>query len=176
MKKMQTIIAACVLFLGTALSGIAAAAGPPDHPHPMGGHWGHHEGWHHHKGGGDMFVTWAVKKNMMVQVLSQLSGKPADTIENQLKEKRLPAVLAEYKIDRKAFHDAIRTKADALIKLLADNGYLTQEQSTKIIKEMAERDQRRQERHEVMTRLIDKGLKEGTITKEQAEMLMPHHH
>jgi hypothetical protein len=151
MKRMQMVIAICVLSLGMVLCGIGYAEGPPGH----------------HRGGEPMGVSWMVRHNMMVQVLSELSGQPVDTVNQQLKEQQPRDILTAYKIDPKTFGEAMRTKATALIKLLTDNGYLTVEQSSKVQEKMGEFAQRRQ----LMSLLIEKGLADGTITQEQAQVL-----
>jgi len=145
------IVAICALSLSLVLCGIAYAEGPAGH----------------HRGGGPMGVSWMVRHNMMVQVLSELSGQTVDTIKQQLKEQGPRDVLTAYKIDPKAFGEAMRTKATALMKLLTDNGYLTAEQSSKVQEKMSEFAQRRQ----LMSLLVEKGLADGTITQEQAQML-----
>jgi len=116
-----------------------------------------------------MFLTHLVQHNMMVQVLSQLSQQSAVTIEQQLKDQRLPAVLSTYNIDPKAFHEAMRTKITALINLLTQSGYMTTDQSNKILAEM----EKFAQRHQLMTLLVQKGLVDGTITQEQAQILLP---
>jgi hypothetical protein len=156
MKRMQMIIAVCVLSLSMALCGIAYAEGPPGH----------------HKGGGHMDVSWMVRHNMMVQALSEMSGQTVDTINQQLKEQHLPALLTTYKIDPKAFQEVMHTRMTALMKLLTDNGYLTAEQSSKIQTKMGEFAQRRQ----LMSLLVEKGLADGTVTQEQAQNLLSPHH
>jgi len=153
MKRMQTIIVICALLFGIALFGMANADGPPGP----------------HRGGGPMFLTHLVQHNMMVQVLSQLSQQSAVTIEQQLKDQRLPAVLSTYNIDPKAFHEAMRTKITALINLLTQSGYMTTDQSNKILAEM----EKFAQRHQLMTLLVQKGLVDGTITQEQAQILLP---
>jgi hypothetical protein len=152
MKRKQMIVAVFVLSLTLALCGIAYTKGPPGHLR---------------EGGGPMGVSWMVRHNIMAQVLSELSGQSADTINQQLKDQRPGDILASYKIDPKAFGEAMRTKATALIKLLTDNGYLNAEQSSKVQEKMAEFAQRRQ----LMSLLIEKGITDGTITPEQAQML-----
>jgi hypothetical protein len=57
----------------------------------------------------------------------------------------------------------------ALVKPLVDNGYISTEQSNKIQKRMDEFAQR----HQLMTLLVQKGLADGTITLEQAQVLLP---
>ena len=153
MKEIGTIIIICALSLGLALCGTAWAEGPSG----MG------------KAGGPMFIARSLFHNMTVQVLSDLSKQPAETIRQQLKEQHLSAVLNTYNIDRKAFREAMQAKGVALINLLTQNGYLTAEQSNKIQEQMQKFSQRRQ----LMTLLVEKGLADGTITQEQAQILMP---
>ena len=155
MKNLKLFTLLFALVLGIGFCGTALAEGP-------GGH---------HRGGGPMFLGRLVQHNMMVQVLSQLSNQPEDTIRQQLKDQHLRGVLSTYNIDPKAFHSAMKTKFTALMKLLTDNGYLTAEQNAKIQDKMAKFAQRRQ----VMTTLVEKGLAEGTITQEQAQLLLPNH-
>jgi hypothetical protein len=146
MKRKQMILAVFVLVLSMVICGVAYTEGHPGH----------------YRGGGPMGVSWMVRHNMMVQVLSELSGQPVDTVNQQLKEQQPRDVLAAYKIDPKAFGEAMRTRATALIKLLTDNGYLTAEQNNKVQEKMGEFAQRRQ----LMSLLVEKG-----ITQEQAQML-----
>jgi hypothetical protein len=119
-----------------------------------------------------MVLSHLVRHNMVVQVLSELSKQPADTIRKQLKDQHLPDVLKAYNVDFKAFHDAMRTKTTALINLLTNNGYITAEQSKKVREGMDKVAQRNQ----LMTLLVEKGLADGTLTQEQAQMLVPKQH
>ena len=155
MKNVKTIILVCALVLGIGLCGSAMAEG----------HGGHH------RGGGPMFLGRMVQHNMMVQVLSQLSKQPEDTIKQQLKEQHLRGVLSTYNIDKKAFHSAMKTKFTALTKLLTDNGYLTAEQNAKIQDRMTKFAERRQ----LMMTLVEKGVSDGTISQEQADLLLHKH-
>ena len=156
MKSMQRITLILALLFGIGFCRIANSEGPPG---PLGG-------------GGPMLLSHLVRHNMIVQVVSQLSGQSADAIKKQLKDQHLPAVLSAYKIDPKTFHEAMRTKVTALIKLLTDSGYLTAEQSAKVLDEM----EKFAQRHQLMTLLVEKGLADGTITQEQAQILLPKHH
>ena len=125
-----------------------------------------------HRGGGPMFLSKLVQHNMMVQVLSDLSKQPADTIEQQLKDQHLPAVLSTYNIDLKVFQDAMRAKVADLISLLASKGYITDEQASKIQAKMAQFAQRRQ----AATDLVNSLVSSKAITPEQAQILLPRHH
>ena len=155
MKNLKLMTLLLALVLGIGFCETALADGP-------GGH---------HRGGGPMFLGRLVQHNMMVQVLSELSKQPEDTIRQQLKEQHLRGVLSTYNVDRKVFHAAMKTKITALVKLLMDNGYLTAEQNAKIQNKMAKFAQRRQ----IITTLVEKGLADGTITQEQARLLVPEH-
>jgi hypothetical protein len=173
MKKVRMLVLNSALFLGIILSGTGCAAGPPDHPPRMGGPGGR-------QGGGDpMLLARAVQKNIMAQALSQLTGQPADSLEEKLKERQLPALLDEYRIDRKAFHDAMRVKMSALVRLLTGNGYLSETDGEKVLEQSQEGDRpagrgdEMAKRREIMSRLIKKGLADGTITRQEAELLRP---
>jgi Spy/CpxP family protein refolding chaperone len=166
MKRFRKLVAVCALLGSVAIYGAARAAtepnGPPSHEH---------KAWHHHMKGGPMMVPRFVMKNIMLQALAQQTGKPADTLKQEIMSKGFRAVMEEYKVDRKALHSAIRTKSEALIKLLADNGYLTQEQSKQEMDHM----EKQEKRHELLNQLIEKGIKDHTITPEQAKLLRPEH-
>ena len=84
------------------------------------------------------------------------------------KKERLPAVLAEYQVDRKAFSDAMHAKVQDLLGKLVDSNYLTVDQRNQLLARMDQYAQRRA----LMKSLIDKAITDGTITPEQAQMLL----
>jgi hypothetical protein len=161
MKKKQTIIVIGVLLIGLVFSGAALAAG-------KGG--GADSGFRHRMARGqDEFgpLTHYIKQNLTVSVLAEMSRQPTDTIRQKLKDQRMRALLEEYNIDREAFRTAMKAKVDNLVQNLVAGGFITKEQA----KEFGERGERRAERGEIMKQLIEKGLADGTITAEQAQML-----
>ena len=103
-----------------------------------------------------------------MKALAGITGQSVETIDEQLKEQHLRGVMETYKVDRAAFRSAMQAQTDTLIKQLADNGYITPEQE----KAIAEKTERRAQRSAIMTRLVAKGLEEGTITEAEAHMLM----
>lgn len=163
MKKMQTAIVICVLSLGLALSGNAKASFMEV---PQDGKMG--PGFHH-RGEGMDFLERYMHENLMVQVLSEVTGQPPETIRQKIEERNIPAVFDEYKIDQDVFRKAMRAKTTSMIKKLTEDGFITAEQQKEIFERMEAHEQRR----ELMDRLIQKGIKDGTITQEQAQMLMP---
>lgn len=167
MQKKQTIVVACALFFLVALSGSAFATTKGDHHKfgPQSGHWASRGHW---GGGGLPALTWELHKNMTVQVLSQITKQPSATIWKELKEERLHGVFEKYKIDRKVFFKDMHMRTVELIKEFAQKGYITADQA----KHIQNRMEWRIKRHELMVRLVDNGLKTGTITKEQAHMLL----
>lgn len=163
MQKKKTIIVTCALFFMVALSGAAFAHNKGEHHHPMYGPS------HFHRGGdGLMLLTWDLHKNMLVQVLSQMTKQPAAAIEKQLKEEHIWGVCKQYKIDRKVLFKEMHAKTVALINEFAEKGYITKDQAEHIQKKM----EWRIKRHELMEKVVDNGVKTGTITKEQARMLL----
>ena len=165
MKKKQTVVITIALLFLATFSGAAFANFKGNH-HRMPGP----PPFHHRGGDGLMMLTWDLHKNMMVQVLSQMTKQPATTIQKELKEEHLPKVLAKYKIDRKALFQNMHDKTVALIKDFAQKGYITAEQAEHIQKRM----EWRAKRHELMLKLVENGVKNGTITQDQARMLLHH--
>jgi polyhydroxyalkanoate synthesis regulator phasin len=162
MKGKKTSVIICAVVFAVALCGAAIAAGLPDQPFTGGRH-------HRPHGNNELpLLTRYVHQNLMVKTLSEITGQPVESVEQQLKSQRLGAVLDEYKIERKAFRAALRTKIEALVSQLATSGYITPQQEKKIVEKMEYWGQRR----EIMTRLVEKGVEDGTITAEQAQMLL----
>ena len=77
-------------------------------------------------------------------------------------------MLQELNIDRQAFRDAMQAKERKRIKQAVANGSITPEQKEEILAKMETHSKRR----ELMSRLIEKGIKDGTITRDEARMLM----
>lgn len=163
MKKKQTIIVIGVLLIGLVFSGAALADG-------KGGGVG--SGFRHQMARGqDQLGPLAhyIKQNLVVAALAELSGLSPDAVQQKLRDQRMGALLEEYNIDRQAFRAAMKAKVDALVQNLAAGGFITPEQA----KQFGEKEERRAQRRELMNRLIEKGLGDGTITAEQAQMLQP---
>lgn len=162
MKKSQTIIVIGMLVFGLALSGAAFAMGPQN---------GIHKAGHHRGAAGQGVLAKYVRQNMKVQALAEITGQPAESVRQQLRDGGTRAFMNEHKIDRAAFRAAMQEKTKALVADLVKNGYITPEQQER----MAERAQLRAERHALMGRLVEKGIADGTITQEQARLLMGRH-
>ncbi|MEE9496605.1 MAG: hypothetical protein V3V39_08780 [Desulfobacterales bacterium] len=162
MKKIQTIIVASLLVMGMVLSGpaFAESQGKGDRQR-----FGFKQ---RHNRGGLMLLAKYQQKNLMVQVLSEMTGQSAADISTKLEEQRMRAVMQELNIDRQAFRDAMHAKVGERVKQAVANGSITPEQEKEILANMENRSKRR----EVMKQLIEKGLEDGTISQEQAQMLM----
>jgi hypothetical protein len=161
MKKIQAIAIGSVLVVGIVLTGMALAAGSGDRPH---------RGPAKHRQHGDTLLTLLTRyqyKNLMVQTLAEITGQSVENVGLTLKEKRLRGVLEDYKVDREDFRAAMRSKTIAMVKQAAVNGSITTEQEKEILEKM----EKQVQRHALMTQLIEKGLADGTITPEQAQML-----
>ncbi len=162
MKKIQTIIVASVLIMGMVLSGpvFAGSQGKGDR-----------QGFgfkQRHKGGGLLLLAKYQQRNLMVQVLSEMTGQSTEAIRTKLKEQRMRTVMQELNIDRQAFRTAMHAKAGERIKQAVANGTITPEQEKEILVKMENRSKRR----ELMSQLIEKGIEDGTITQEDAQMLL----
>lgn len=170
MKKKHTIIVCGILLIGLVLGGAVQAAGRGD----GAGMGFRHKGVHGKDGLGPL--THYMKQNLAVAVLADLSGQQAETVRQKLQDQRMRGFLEEFNIDREAFHTAMQAKLNALVQYLTTGGFITPEQAkayTDRIERRAEHRAERGERRQLMNQLIQKGLEDGTITQEQAQMLQP---
>jgi lipoate-protein ligase A len=109
------------------------------------------------------------QKNLMVQVLSEMTGQKPETIRTKLNRERMRTVMEELNIDRQKFRDEMQVEVRKRVEKAATEGTITPDQKNEILTNMENRAQRR----EVMRQLIEKGLEDGTITQEQAQMIGP---
>jgi len=161
MKKKHIIIS-CVLVIGIIFSGLALADSHRT---------GHRKGLgfkQHHKGGGLQLLAGYQQKNLRVQVLSELTGQSVEAIRLKLKDQRMRSEMQALNIDRQAFRDAMQAKERERIKQAVTDGSITPEQEKEILAKMETHSKRR----ELMSKLIEKGIEDGTITRDEARMLM----
>jgi hypothetical protein len=108
------------------------------------------------------------QKNLMVQVLSEMTKQPVEAIQNKIKEQRLRTVMQELNIDRQAFRDAMQAKEREQIKQAVADGSITLEQEKEILAKMETHAKQR----ELMRKLIENGIEDGIITRDEARLLM----
>jgi hypothetical protein len=165
MKKKHIIIS-CVLVVGIIFSGIALADSQRA---------GHRKGFgfkQHHKGGSLMLLAGYQQKNLWLQVLSEMTGQSIEAIRLKLKNQHMRSLMQEFSIDRQAFRDAMRAKETERIKQAVAEGSITPEQEKEIFATI----ENYTKRHELMHKLIEKGIEDGTITREEARMLIRKQH
>ena len=162
MKKTLLIIAVSVVVVGVAFYVAATAANLQDQANPASGNQRNPA-----KSGPWQLMRY-VRENMAAQTVSEITKQPVDAIRKKLEEQRLPAVLAEYQVDRKAFADGMHAKVQELLGKLVEASYLTADQRDLIVTQMDQFAQRRA----LMKSLIDKAVTDGTITPDQAQMLL----
>jgi len=165
MKKIPIIVAS-VLVMGMVLCGPAFADNQGK---------GDRQGFgfkQRHKGGGIMLLAKYQQRNLMVQVLSEMTGQSTEAISTKLKEQRIRTVMQGLDIDRQALRTAMKAKVNKRIKQAVANGSITPEQQKDILEKMENRSKRR----ELMSQLIEKGIEGGTITQEDAQMLLRKRH
>jgi len=167
MKKNQTVLVIGVLLIGLAFCATAMAAGMGDDS----GRGFRHKGVHGKDGLGPMARY--VKQNMAVSVLAELSGQPAETVQQKMQDHQLRDFMTENNIDRQAFRTAMQAKMNTLVQYLTAGGYITAGQAKEYSERIERKSQLRSERRELMNQLIEKGLADGTITPEQAKLLQP---
>ena len=165
MKKKHIIIS-CVLVVSIIFSGMALADSQ------RAGHRGGFGYKQHHKGGGLQLLAGYQQKNLRVQVLSEMTGQSVEAIQLKLKDQRMRSVMQELNIDRQAFRDAMQAKERERIKQAVSDGSITPEQEKEILAKMEMHSKRR----ELMSKLIEKGIEDGTITRDEARMLMHKRH
>ncbi|MGD9135861.1 MAG: hypothetical protein PVH42_03835 [Desulfobacterales bacterium] len=161
MRK-KSIIISCILAAGIIFSGLALAGSQRT---------GHHKGHgfrQHHKSSGLLLLARYQQKNLRVQVLSELTEQPVEAIQLKLKNQRLRCLMKELNIDRQTFRDAMQAKEKELINQAAVDGSITPKQESEILSKIENRNKRR----ELMSKLIEKGIENGTITRDEARMLM----
>lgn len=163
-EKMKMMALICLLVIDVLVCGLAMASGPDD-PQEMGFGAPFHRG----RGGGQDLLAGYVRENLTAQALAELTKQPVATIQKQLEANRLPALFDQYKITPEAFHTAMRGKVTTLVNQLVETGYLSKEQASNVF----ERLDKFAERQTVMKKLIEKGIKDGVITQEQASLLLP---
>jgi hypothetical protein len=161
MKKKHIIISS-ILAVSIIFSGMALAES-----HRTGHRKGFGSKQHHH--GGLQMLARYQQKNLKVQVLSEMTEQSVEAIQLKLKDQHMHSVMQELKIDRQAFRDAMQAKERARIKQAVAYGSITPEQEKEILAKMEIHAKRR----ELMSKLIEKGLEDGTITPEEARILMP---
>jgi hypothetical protein len=162
MKKIQTIIVASLLVMGMVFCGPAFAESQGK---------GDRQGFgfkQRHKGGGLMLLAKYQQRNLMVQVLSDLTKQSTEAISAKLKEQGMRAVMQDLNVDRQVFRNAMKAKVNERIRQAAVNKSITPEQEKEILTKMENRSKQR----ELMSQLIEKGIKDGTITQEDAQMLL----
>ena len=160
MKKKHII--SCVLLVGIIFSGLALADSQRT---------GHRKGLgfkQHHKGGGLQLLAGYQQKNLRVQVLSEMTGQSVEAIQIKLKDQRVRSVMQELNINRQVFRDAMQAKERKRVKQAVTDRSITPDQEKKILAKMETHSKRRK----LMSKLIEKGIEDGTITRDEARMLM----
>ena len=142
MKKQLGMIVTLLTVVGIIFSGSALAQltgqsessgfGPP---HKTG--YGHRPSRHP-----GHFLARALHENMALEVLTEMTGKDADTVKADMQTLPMRAVLEFYGIDREAFHSAMHTKMTQQVNKAASCGLITEEQASEIGEAMQNRIQR----------------------------------
>jgi hypothetical protein len=156
------IITSCVLAVSIIFSGLALADSQRT---------GHRKGFgskQYHKGGGLQLLAAYQQKNLRLEVLSEMTGQPVKALQLKFKDQRMRGVMQEFNIDRQAFRDALQAKERARIKQAVADESITPEQEKEILSKIENRTKRR----ELMSKLVEKGIEDGTITRDEARMLM----
>jgi hypothetical protein len=157
MKKKHIIISS-ILAVSIIFSGLALAES-----HRKG--FGYKQ---HHKGSGLQLLVIYQQKNLKVQVLSEMAGQSVEAIQLKLEDQRMRSVMQALNIDRQAFRDAMQAKERVRIKQAVADGSITPEQEKEILAKMETYAKQR----ELMRKLIENGIEDGIITRDEARMLI----
>ena len=161
-KKNITIIICCVLVAGIILSGLAFAGSQGT------GDRQDFKFKQHQKSSGLFLLAKYQQKNLMIQLLSEMTKLSAEAIQIKLNDQRMRTVMQELNIDHQAFRKGMKAKVGERIKQAVADGTITPEQEKEILAIIENRTKRR----ELMSMLIEKGIEDGTITRDEAWMLM----
>ena len=161
MKK-NYIITSCVLIVGIIFSGLTFADSQRT------GYRKHLGFKQHYNGGGLRLLAGYQQRNIKFQVLAEMTEQSVEAIQLKLKDQPMRSVMQELKIDRQAFRDAIQAKERERINRAVSDGSITPEQEKEILVKMETHAKRR----ELLRKLIEKGIEDGTITRDDARMLM----
>ncbi|MDM8523371.1 hypothetical protein QUF80_08365 [Desulfococcaceae bacterium HSG8] len=82
------------------------------------------------------------KDNILAEVLSGITGQPAETIREELKTDRKREVLEKYNVDHETFRTAMDAKTVVLVQDALEDGRITQEQADDILDKMNNRPER----------------------------------
>jgi len=82
------------------------------------------------------------KDNILAEVLSGITGKPAETIGEELKTQRHRDIIEKYNVDHETFRIAMDAKTVVLIQEALEDGRITQEQADDILDKMNNRPER----------------------------------
>ena len=128
MKKQVGMMIGVLALVGIAFSGPASAqvTGQPQPPRKHPGH----------------FLVRALHDNVVMEVLTEITGKDADTVKADMQTLRMRALLESYGIDGEAFHSAMDAKMAELVNDAVSCGLITKEQASEIGGAIQDRNQR----------------------------------
>jgi hypothetical protein len=161
MKKTHIIIG-CVVAISIIISG-PAFAGSERRGH--GKNFGHK---HHAKGSGLQLLAWYQQKNLKILTLSEMTEQSTEAIQLKLEDRGLHSLMQELNVDRQELYAAMQAKIKVRIRQAVSDESITPEQEKEILAKMEARSKRRA----LMRKLIEKGIEDGTITQEEAWLLM----
>ena len=88
------------------------------------------------------FLARALHENMALEVLTEMTGKDAETVKADMQTLRMRALLESYGIDREKFRLEMDAKMTELVNLAEECGLITEVQEAEIIEAMQNRLQR----------------------------------
>ncbi len=146
MKKNTNAIAAVGIALSILFSGVVLAADrgesePPGFGPPSGEGYGHHpKGPPRHSG---HLLGKALHDNMALDVLVELTGNEAATVQAAMDGQHMREVLSSYGIKEEVFREAMDSKTKAMLNQAMECGLISREQASEILESAGSRGQQR---------------------------------
>ena len=107
-------------------------------------------------------------ENTAAETISELASQPVETVALKFQDSSLPEVLKAYNITMEAFRAAMKPKFITLIHKRVEDGSITSAQETLILEAL----ERQDSREETMTKLIQNGVTDGIITRDEADTML----
>ncbi len=146
MKKKTNAIAAVVIAFSILFSGVVLAADrgesePRGFGPPSGDGYGHHlKRSPMHSG---HLLGKALHDNMALDVLIELTGNEAATVQAAMDGRHMREVLSSYGIEEEVFRKAMDSETKNLLNQAIECGLITKEQASDILESVGSREQQR---------------------------------
>lgn len=126
-----------IIFSGVALAQVTGQSESSGFSPPQRTGFGHSPPKH-----AGHFLARAIHENVVLEVLTEMTGKDAATVKADMQTLRMRALLESYGIDKESFRLEMDAKMTELVNLAEECGLITEVQEAEIIEAMQNRLQR----------------------------------